>query len=185
MMEWWNGLNTLQHVYFWMAVPAFVLMILQTILSVIGADHDMDTDIDVDVDLDCLSFFTIRGLVAFFIVGGTVGFFVAEDKNLWGLAIVLSIITGLLALIGMGFLVRLIMKLQNEGVVDAKNSIGKKGTVYIRVPKQGEGTGKVNVLVQESYVEFDAVSNGEELPTGCNIKVVDVRNQTLIVEKDE
>ena len=183
MVEWWNGLNTLQHVFFCMAVPALLLMVIQTILSVIGADHDMDTDIDVDID--CLSFFTIRGLVAFFLVGGTVGFFVAENKSLWWLAILLAVVSGVLARIGMAFLVRLILKLQNEGNVDANNAVGKKGTVYIRIPKKGEGTGKINVLVQESYSEFDAMSNGEELQTGTNVLIVGIQNGVLIVEPEK
>ena len=69
--------------------------------------------------------------------------------------------------------------------MDANNAVGKKGTVYIRIPKKGEGTGKINVLVQESYSEFDAMSNGEELQTGTNVLIVGIQNGVLIVEPEK
>lgn len=184
MVEWWNSLNSLQYVFFFMASIAIVLLFLQTFLAIIGADHDAEIDANVELDLDCLSFFTVRGLVSFFSVGGVVGFFIAENKSLWWLACLLAFVSGSLALVGMAYLVKFILKLQNEGNIEKKNAIGMKGNVYIRIPKNGDGVGKVNVIVQDSYEEFDAMSLGDEIPTGANIKVVDVRNGILVVEKD-
>ena len=42
-----------------------------------------------------------------------------------------------------------------------------------------------NILVQESYSEFDAMSNGEEIPTGTNALVVGIQNGVLIVEPEK
>ncbi len=59
--DWWAGLSFLQQCFGIVAVPATVILILQTILLLVGlgghsADHgeadDFDTDSDADVDTD-------------------------------------------------------------------------------------------------------------------------------------
>ena len=76
------------------------------------------------------------------------------------------------------------MKLQNEGNIKLENSIGKKGIVYLTIPANKSGTGKVNVLVQERLCEFEAyTTESESIPTGSEIEVVDVLNNILIVRK--
>ncbi|MBN2878611.1 MAG: hypothetical protein JXN65_03180 [Clostridia bacterium] len=57
MGAWWDALSSLQHFFYFIAVPATVVLFIQFILSVIGlaGDHDVDTggaDADVDVDMD-------------------------------------------------------------------------------------------------------------------------------------
>jgi membrane-bound ClpP family serine protease len=46
------------------------------------------------------------------------------------------------------------------------------------------GTGKVNVMIQSQVREFDAMSKDlTAIPSGSPVKVVDVQNNTLIVER--
>jgi len=53
---WWDALSSLQHFFYFIAVPATVVLFIQFILSVIGlaGDHDVDTggaDADMDADV--------------------------------------------------------------------------------------------------------------------------------------
>ena len=52
---WWQALNLMQKIYFCIATPATVLLIVQIILMIIGfsgGEADFDGDVDVDVDVD-------------------------------------------------------------------------------------------------------------------------------------
>ena len=67
MQAWWNALSTLEQFFYYIAIPATLVLIIQFILSVIGltgdsdvdaggmdgdADFDADVDFDGDVDVD-------------------------------------------------------------------------------------------------------------------------------------
>ena len=50
---WWQSLTTLEHVLLYIAVPATLLLLIQTILLFLGGVMDTDTDADgpeLDVD---------------------------------------------------------------------------------------------------------------------------------------
>ena len=65
-----------------------------------------------------------------------------------------------------------------------RNAIGKSGRVYLTIPASHNGEGKVNVLLQGSYVEREAVTDEEApIPTGAEVVVVGVSGQTTLVVK--
>ena len=66
---------------------------------------------------------------------------------------------------------------------DLKNAIGQEATVYLNIP--AEGTGKVQVEVQERLMVLEAVSAEKtDLKTDDKVKVVGiVGGRTLSVKK--
>ena len=187
---WWETLNLAQKIYFCIATPASLLLVVQIVLMLIGIGGGVDGDVDVDVDVDMgdfdldagFSVFTVRGLVAFFAVGGWVGY-TLSDGNL-GLAITLSVVAGAAALVGMAFLMKWILSLQSAGNLNYKDAVGKIGEVYLTVPAAGKGKGKINILLNERFVELSAVTKSDEpIPTGSKIKVLDVEGDDIVVEK--
>ncbi len=74
----------------------------------------------------------------------------------------------------MAFLMHLLMKLRNDGTVDIRRAIGQTGTVYLTIPANREGFGKVQVDVQNRTVEYQAVTFQDQLPTGAKVVVVEV-----------
>ena len=76
------------------------------------------------------------------------------------------------------------MKLRNDGNLDNKNALGTSGRVYLTVPPSRSGEGKVNVLLQGSYVELEAVTDEiEAIPTGTEVVVTGISGQTTLVVK--
>ena len=76
------------------------------------------------------------------------------------------------------------MKLRNDGNLDNKNALGTSGRGYLTIPPSRSGEGKVNVLLQGSYVEVDAVTDEKEaIPTGAEIVVTGISGQTTLVVK--
>lgn len=192
MKEWWDSLSQMSQVFATVAIPATVVMVLQTILLFFGMGDGDDVDIADDVDdissgaldgSDGLSLFTIRGIVAFFAVGGWTGIAVDNANGSEFLAIILSILAGSAALFGIAYLFKFALKLQNNGTLSLENAVGKTGEVYIPIPANRKGTGKVMVTVQERLSELSAITSEErDLKTGEYIRVIEaIDDQTVLV----
>lgn len=189
MEAWWNGLNVLGRVYFCIGIAATVLLLAQIVMMLFGlgadsVDVDLDGDgtPDVSIDADGFNLFTFRGLVAFFAIGGWTGYILSDDNQT--LAIILSIVAGACALVAMAFIMRAIMKTRSDGNIDIKKAIGLNASVYLSVPPAEQGAGKVNLTLEERFVELNAVQNGSTpIPTGAQVKIIGVSGENLVVEK--
>ena len=54
------------------------------------------------------------------------------------------------------------------------NALGRQGSVYLRIPAQGEGRGKITIEIQGRSVELAAVTDGDAIKTGAIVQVVEV-----------
>ena len=70
------------------------------------------------------------------------------------------------------FLMRSLARLGSSGTLDLRNAVGAPAAVYLRIPARGQGAGKVTVDVQGRSIQVDALTDGEELPTGARVQVV-------------
>ena len=174
MVAWWSSLSLLQQIFAGIAIPATVILILQTVLLLFGmgfdgdGDVDFDTDADGDVDMDHsgdvsgLRLFTVRGMVAFFSVGGWLGVVAVEAgmKAVW--AVLLSLLGGLVTMVIMALFFKWIFGLQESGNNDYNSAIGTTAEVYITIPEKGKGRGKIIATVSSQLTEVDAVNEGDE-----------------------
>lgn len=210
MAEWWSTLNLMQQIYLCAAIPFTVVLIIQTILTFIGlAGHgdadsaDTDTDADVDASLTDhadghidthaddvnaaaagFRFFTVRGIVAFFCVFGWVGYLLGGSSLPVALSILISVASGLLAMLAIGLMFYAVRRLQDSGNLRFSNAVGRTAQVYIPIPAKREGRGKVMVLVQERLVEAEAITDEEtRLKTGETVQVIGNIGSTLLVRK--
>ena len=188
MINWWNELDLIQQIFALIALPSTVLIIIQTVLLLIGIGGESDTDVDVDdvdgIDLpdDGLAIFSVRGILSMLCITGWVAVALLETTLPAGVSIAIAIACGVATLIGMAYLMRAVNKLQSSGNIDIGNCIGKIGEVYIPVPAAGEGSGKVNLTVQEKFSEFTAITTaGEQLKTGSYVRVVAVNEAGVLV----
>ena len=190
MEIWWTSLNVMQKIYFCIGLAATVLLIAQIVLMLFGLGDGGDVDIDLDGDgvpdvsvdaSDGFNVFTLRGLTAFFAIGGWVGYTLADDNIT--LAVILSLVSGTAALLAMAFVMKALMKTRSDGNIDIAKSIGKTAEVYLTVPPAGKGYGKINLTLEERFVEINAQQNGEKpIPTGAQVKVVSAENGIVTVE---
>lgn len=155
----------------------------------IGDAHDGVFESDVSVAADAAGFealriFTVRGIIAFFVVFGWVGY--AMDRAAISLFITIPVAfaAGAAMMLVLALLLRAVMKLRSGGNIDNRNAVGTAGTVYLAVPPKRSGIGKVNVLLQGSYVERDAVTDEtESIPTGAEVLIIGLSGQTTLVVK--
>ena len=87
-------------------------------------------------------------------------------------------------MIVLSLLIKAVMKLRNDGNLDNKNALGVSGRVYLTIPPSRTGEGKVNILLQGTYVEMDAVTD-EDAPitTGSEVVVTGISGQTTLIVK--
>lgn len=128
-----------------------------------------------------LSFRTIVAAVTFFGIAGMA----AKTGGLPVPAqLVAAVLCGLGAMYGLYYLMRSIYGLAQTGNLKLTNTIGHTATVYLTIPANSAGQGKVQMKVQDRLEEFPAITLGhEKLGTGAKVVVVNVvSGNTLEVE---
>lgn len=199
-LSWWEALSTLQQVFACVAIPATIILLLQTLLLLFGVgghdadgdadfDHDFDHDVDHDMDHDHgdhvagLRIFTVRGIVAFLSVGGWLGIVLLGVGVHVVVSCLLAFLGGLASLLLVAAFLKWSVGMQESGNLSYQNAIGRSGQVYLTVPASQSGRGKVTLTVQERYIEADAVTNfNEPIPVGRPVTVVALADeQTLLV----
>lgn len=199
---WWEALTTVQQVLACMAIPATILLVLQTVLLLFGVggghdvDHGMDMEHDLDHDLDHdhdaahsaagLRIFTIRGFVAFFAVGGWLGIALLETGLNAAVSCLIALAGGFLSLMLVALFLKWSLSLQEEGNLSLQNAVGHTAQVYLTIPPDGQGTGKVTLTVQERYVELSAMTQSEEpIKVGKRVEVVGLVDETTLLVKPQ
>ncbi len=191
MLNWWNELIVIQQIFALIAIPATLILVLQTILLLFGIGGDSDSDLDADIDADGidggddgLALFSIRGIVAMLCVTGWSGVALLETALPQIVSVLISLLLGIAALVAIAYLMKVVLKLQSSGNLDYGNCIGQIAQVYIPIPPAGRASGKVNLTVQEKYIEATAITTATEtLKTGTYVRVVSANETgTLVVE---
>ena len=91
-------------------------------------------------------------------------------------------ICGFFMMVFLAVLMKLVMKLRSDGNLDNRNAIGTAGKVYLTIPAERRGEGKVQIMLQGSFVERNAVTDdAEAIPTGSEIVVVGVSGVTTLI----
>lgn len=208
---WWNALSLATQIFYCIAIPSTLLLVIQTVLMFFGTDNDADLDLDApdvefdapdtelddglfdgadDVHLDDVSgietlhIFTLRGIIAFFVVFGWVGVVMQSSNINIFITLLVSLISGFAMMVLIAYLFKLVMKLKSDGTADNRNALGSAGRVHLTIPASRKGEGKVHIMLQGSYVERNAVTDeSEAIPTGCEIIVVGTSGQTDLVVK--
>lgn len=174
MVSWYESLDAIQRIFAIIAIPSTAVLILQTILLLLGIGNgDADSDGDFETGDDGLALFSVRGIVAMLSVGGWSGIALIELNLNTMLVVTLSALIGILTLLGMALLIKVLLKLQSSGNIILSGAIGKTGQVYIPIPAKMNGSGKINITLQDKYSEIAAMTNDDtELKTGELVRVI-------------
>src|SRR5262245_24724577 len=169
------------------------LMVCQFVLSLIGIGDHHDTDAGHDFHdvsshdahhdahhgdhehqaswfVGVLTLRTIIAALTFFGIAGLAGY--GKLDPVPNLAV--AVAAGVGALMLVATMMKSLHKLRAEGTARIERSVGQRGTVYLTVPGQKSGVGKVTLSLQNRTVEYQAVTPREPLPTGSKIVVTGV-----------
>jgi len=181
----------------WFSIPAIIgslYFLMQIVLGGIGGDAGLDVDIDFDGDIGAgdapgveFGVLSAQTLSAFFMGSGWMGFAALRllDVGMTG-AVVIAIASGVFFGWMIMKVMRAMMKLQNSANVSISETVGLGGNVYIRIPPEGKGTGRVTVILGTRQRRFSAVQTGSDIiPSHTSVTVTDANTSTntLTVER--
>lgn len=218
--DWWNNLQLVEQILYCIAVPASLILIIQTVLMLLGLGEggeginpsdtsgldmpDVDFDISVDggtsadgadllghdisnpSDIADFRLLSVQSVIAFLCIFGWSGITaIANGMPEWA-ALVLAAVLGFAAMLLVAKIIQWSSKLAQNGTFNMKNLLGESGTVYIPIPPNGNGSGKISISCGERFMEFDAISNDAEMiATGVHVRVTDIiSGSILVVEKE-
>lgn len=190
MITWWTSLSTAMQVLWAITLSASLIFVIQTVMTFLGlGDHDADFDLDSsDGSFDAdpsMNLLTFRNLVNFCMGFGWTAVLMHEKIQSNALLIIVSVIVGILLVTVVMWIFKWLSGMQQTGNIDVhKSAVGCEGKVYLTIPGERKGEGKVQITINNAVREYDAVTDGETIPTGKAIKVTEVINDyTLLVEE--
>ena len=187
MLEWFNGLELFEKIYWMFAIPSSLIFVIILITTFVGGDiDDGDMDADGDIDGGGLQFFTFKNLVGFFTIFSWSGLGCINAGYSTGLTLFISITSGLLMMLAMSALFFFMTRLVEDGTMKMSNATGRTGEVYLPIKAKNGGFGKVQINIQGSIHEIQSMTNDDEdLKVGTVVKVVEViDNHILLVTKN-
>lgn len=190
MITWWTSLSTAMQVLWAITLSASLIFVIQTIMTFLGlGDHDADFDLDTsDGSFDAdpsMNLLTFRNLVNFCLGFGWTAVLMHEKIQSNALLIIVSVIVGILLVTVVMWIFKWLSGMQQTGNIDVhKSAVGCEGKVYLTIPGERKGEGKIQISINNAVREYDAITDGETIPTGKAIKVTEVINDyTLLVEE--
>ena len=207
MIEWWNSLEPAMKILWAVTLSASLVFVIQTVMTFLGAAGDSDFDInsdmdaggdvaDTSVDADSaaheaahassgMNLLTFRNFINFLIGFGWTAILLQKSVPATGLRMLISIAVGVVLVILVMLLFKWLTNMQETGNINVfKSAVDCQGTVYLTIPGERAGEGKVQITINNAVREYAALTDGPALKTGTRIRVVDVVSaSTLLVEE--
>ena len=196
-IDWFQALPPYMRAYWTIAIATSIIFLIQMTLTLIGLG---DTDAGGDVgDFDAgsvelgdgngdtmdtggaIQLFTIRNTVNFLLGvgwGGVCLSSVIENRFLLALA---AILCGCIMVCAFIIMYRQLMKLEGNGSYRIEESVGQVCEVYMRIPGQRSGSGKVQISFHGSVQELPAQTEGDAIPSGTKVRVEKVIDKTVLI----
>jgi hypothetical protein len=134
-----------------------------------GESHDVSHDQQASLFAGILTLRTVIAALTFFgLAGRAAAAAEVSPAESFGIALV----AGGAALFGVAFLMRSLYRLRAEGTVRMDRAVGQTATVYLSIPGNKTGAGKVHLKLQNRTVEYQAVTSQQPLPCGSKVVVV-------------
>lgn len=171
-----------------MALVGTVFFVLRLLMALFfGGDGDVDGDMaDIGDGDSAFSMFSILSILAFFMGAGWMGLTCRID---WELSSIVSAMAatgfGLVLMLMASGLMALTRSLNQVIEYDLETAVGHVASVYMSIPKRGDGRGKIKVSVSGRLKMMDAISSGPSIAEFKSVKVLSVRDDgTFIVEPE-
>ena len=176
-----------------LAVAGGTLLLCQsaaTLMGLGGDDPGVDVpDLDLDLDADALEVdgdadgdhphghsslvgaLSLRTLTAAATFAGLGGLIAQELRLAVPVVLLVAAASGMAALLVVHRVMRTLHRLGADGTVRTERVAGRYGTVYVRVPADGGGAGKVLLEYTNRTVELAATTVGPALSSGTPVVV--------------
>ena len=178
-MEAFNNLDLLLRGFWLVAIPVTIIFLIQMVLTFIGSDASDGTSADFDGDFD----------------GGDAPFQLFSLGFSWtGISfykiipnqtvlILLAVAVGGLFVYFFFLIIRALMRLSEDNTFKLSETIGKTAEVYVPIPENKSGRGKITISVRGTMHELEAMTVGARIPSNVMVKILSIEDSVLFVER--
>lgn len=180
-----ENLDPLLRIFWFVAIPASLIFLIQTIMTFVGVDASDGIEADFDGDLSegdaPFQLFSLRNLINFLLGFSWTGisfFNIIENKPM---LIGLAVVVGCLFVYVFFIIIRQVQKLAEDNSFKIDNVLHKTAEVYLTIPERKSGKGKVMVSVNGTFHELDAMTENDRIPSSSLVKVVKISNGNILI----
>lgn len=182
--QWWTALDPSMKVLWAITLTSSLIFVIQSVLTFIGIGGDVDFDA-ADADADGMGLLTFRNLVNFCLGFGWTAVLLKDEIASTAVLIIVSALVGVVLVALVMLLFKWLGGMQESGNIDvSKVAVGCEGKAYLPIPAGRSGSGKVQITVNNAIREYDALTDGDAIATGREVRVLDVLGtDVLLVEE--
>jgi hypothetical protein len=184
--DWWSQQSPSLQVFWAIGFCGLLLIALQGLLSLFLGHHDVNVG---SHDYSWNGYLSLKTLSGMFLGVGFGG--VLFGQNGFSIAVALSggILIGLFISAFFFALMKGLYRLRSDGTAMLWEAIGRRGTVYMRIPAHEAAPGEIQVAFAGRMMNVPAFTRGSELPTGTDVLVISVHGEHALeveqVSKDQ
>lgn len=97
------------------------------------------------------------------------------------LLIVASFIVGVLFVVLFFLVIKQVQKLAEDNSFKITNTLNKTAEVYLTIPENKKGKGKIMISVNGAFHELEAMTENEKIPSGAVVKVIKIENNNILI----
>ncbi len=184
-MEIFENLPPLLKMYWFVAIPASLIFVIQTVRRGVGGDASDGTDADFDSNLSGteapFQLFSLRNLINFLLGFSWAGIAFYSTITNPGLLILFSLVIGILFILLFFVIIKQIQKLAEDNSFRISNTLNKTAEVYLPIPEMKKGKGKILISVNGSVHELEAMTESHRIETGKIVKVIKIENENVLI----
>lgn len=184
-MELLENLDPLLKSFWFIALPTSLIFLIQTVMTFAGVDSADGISPDFDGDLNGsdapFQLFSLRNLINFLLGFSWTGisFFGTIENKI--ILIVVSLAVGILFVYLFFLLIRQLQTLAENNSFKIINTLNKTAEVYLTIPENKKGKGKIIVSINGSIHELEAMTEKEKIPSGSVVKIIKIENNNILI----
>ena len=184
-MEILENLDILLKTFWFVVIPTSLIFIIQTIMTFMGTDSSDGIQADFDGDLNGadapFQLFSLRNLINFLLGFSWTGISFYTTISNKPLLIVLSLVVGVIFVYLFFIIIRQVQKLAEDNSFKITNTLNKTAEVYLTIPENKKGKGKIMISVNGSFHELEAMTENDKIQSGAVVKVVRIENDNILL----
>ncbi len=184
-MDIFNEMDALLRAFWYIALPASLIFIIQAVMTFMGTDASDGVQPDFDGDLGAteapFQLFSLRNLINFLLGFSWTGISLFDVIPNPVVLIAVAVAVGALFVYVFFVIIRFVQQLAEDNTFTIDSTLNKAASVYLTIPGKRSGSGKVMISVKGAYHELEAVTDGDAIPSGVMVTIVHIENTGLLV----
>lgn len=184
-MEILENLDPLLKTFWFIAIPTSLIFFFQTVMTFLGTDSFDGIEPDFDSNLDGadspFQLFSLRNLINFLLGFGWTGISFYTSISNKPILILLSLVIGILFVYIFFVIIKQIQKLAENNSFKISNTLNKTAEVYLTIPENKNGKGKIIISVNGAFHELEAMTEKDKIVSGSIVKVIRIENENILI----